>query len=91
MTADVDDNVLEFVELLNFLSINFVKFRPLLGNQHAISPAKSLPDSFSDKWCEWMKHDKDLLKRRFEESGIFPEFLAFDEPVGVFVPDEIIE
>ena len=38
-----------------------------------------------------MKHDEDLLECGLEKRGVFPEFLAFNEPVGIFVPDEIIE
>lgn len=91
VTADVDDDVLELFELLDALSVDFVEFWPFLVNQHAVGPAEGLPDSLSDKWGEWVKHDEDLLKSGFEKGGIFPEFFAFEEPVGVFVPDEIVE
>ena len=38
-----------------------------------------------------MKHDEDLLECGLEKRGVFPEFLAFNEPVGIFVPDEVVD
>ena len=38
-----------------------------------------------------MEHDEYLLEGRLEECGIFPEFLAFEEPIGVLIPNEVIE
>ena len=38
-----------------------------------------------------MEHDEDVLKGLFEERGVFVDFLALEEPVGVFVPDGVVE
>ena len=91
MTANVDDDIFEFVEFLDALSVDFVEFWPLLVNHHALGPAEGLPNCFRDKWSEWMKHDQNLFKRRLEQGGIFPELFAFEEPVGILIPDEVIK
>ncbi len=62
-----------------------------MRDTHALCPAKRLPNGFGDEWREWMKHDKDVFERALEKVGIFPKFFAFEEPVGVFVPDEIVD
>lgn len=91
MTANVGDDVDEFVELSDTLLVNLVWFWPVLYDEHAFGPAEILPDSLGDEWRKWMKHDENLLERGFKKGGIFPEFLALEEPVGVFVPDEVIQ
>ena len=91
MAADIGDDVDELVEALDLFGVDLVWGRPLGVDDHAFGPAEGLPDGFSDEWSEWMEHDKDLLESGFEQWGVFPEFFAFEEPVGVFVPDEVID
>ena len=38
-----------------------------------------------------MEHFEDHLESDFEEGDIFVDFLAFNEPIGVFIPDGGIE
>ena len=50
-----------------------------------------MPDGFGDERREWVKKGEDLFESGLEERDIFPEFFAFEEPVGVFIPDKIIK
>ena len=90
VATDVDDDVFELVELFNAFIVDFVEFWPLLVDEHAVGPAKGLPDGLSYERGEWMEHDEDLLESGLEKSGVFPELFAFEEPVGVFVPDKVV-
>ena len=91
MAADISDDSDKLVEVVSHGFIVLVWGWPALVDKHAFGPAESLPDGLGDEWCKWVHHDENLLKSGFKQSGIFPEFLAFDEPVSVFVPDEIID
>ena len=92
VAADIRNDGDEFVELLGSFGIDvFVEFWPVLRNEESFGPAEGLPDGLGDKWREWMEHDKDFLESILEKVGVLPEFFAFEEPVGVFVPDKVIE
>jgi len=38
-----------------------------------------------------VEHDEDVFEGFLEERGIFVDFLAFEEPVSVFVPNGVVE
>ena len=38
-----------------------------------------------------MKHDENLLERFLEKWDVLPELFAFEEPVSVLVPNEVVE
>ena len=37
-----------------------------------------------------MKHDEELLESLLDERRVFPELFTFDKPVGIAVPDEVV-
>jgi hypothetical protein len=91
VTADVRDNLDELGVFVSLILVGAVERWPSLGDEHAFGPAEGLPDGFGDKRCKWVKHGENLLESVLEKVGILPKFLGFDEPVSVFVPDEIID
>ena len=56
-------------------------------DEEAGSPAEGLPDGFGDEGHEGVGHDEEVFEGGLEEREVFVDFLAFEEPVGVFVPD----
>ena len=90
VTADIRDDVDEFVEIGGAVAVDLVRLWPTLVDKHASGPAEVLPDGLGDKRRERMQHNKDLLEGGLEEWNVFPEFFAFDEPVGVLVPNKVV-
>lgn len=38
-----------------------------------------------------MEQDEDVFEGFLEERDVFVDFLAFDKPIGVLVPDGVVE
>ena len=61
VATNICNDIFELFELLDALVINLVWLWPCLTDEHAISPAESLPDGLCYEWGEWVEHDEDLL------------------------------
>ena len=91
VAANISDNLDEFSEIGGFLLVILVWCRPGLGNKHAVGPTESLPNCFGNEWRERMQHGENLLESGLEEISVFPELFGLNEPVGIFVPNEIVD
>ncbi len=91
MAADISDDIDELCEVAGAFLIDFVELWPFGVDEHALSPGKILPDGFGDERRKGVQEDEDLLEGILQECGVLPKFLAFEEPVGVFVPNEVVE
>ena len=91
VAADVGNDSDKLAELVGFLLVDLEWLWPVLRDDHAVGPAEALPDCFGDEWCEWVKHDEELLEGLLDERRVLPELFAFDKPVGIAVPDEVVD
>ena len=91
VAADIGDDVGELGEFVGLVLIELIWGWPGFSDNHTVGPIEGLPDGLGNEWRERMEHLEDLLEGALEEIGVFPEFFSFDEPVGVLVPDEIVD
>ena len=91
VTADVGNDSDKLAELVGFLLVDFEWLWPVLRDDHAVGPAEALPDCFGDEWREWVKHDEELLESLLDERRVLPELFTFDKPVGIAIPDEVVD
>lgn len=90
-SADLGDNGDEIIELSSGDFVIFEASRPFGRNEETVGPAEGLPDGFGDERSERMEHLENHLEGDFEKRKILVDFLTFQKPVGVFVPDGGIE
>ncbi len=89
--TNLRDNRDEVLELFGRDRVELEPWRPRLDDELAFGPAEALPDGFSKERRKGVEHFEDRLKSDLEQGNVLVDLLTFDEPVGVFVPDDRIE
>lgn len=89
--ADFGDDGDEIIELGGRNLVEFEAGGPFGSDKETVGPAERLPNSFGDEGSEGVEHLQNHFKSDLEKREIFIDFLAFEEPVGVFIPNRGIE